>query len=286
MPACASISNSDFLPFRFRGALIAGLLLAFAPTAVFAVEPPPPVSAFPDAPMDAMGSGSSGGRTQQPEEDDFRQTPYTSFGEFSDEEEAEDTRFFQYGRFFGVSLGIGYEGATGNRGAVFTGGMPAVEARVHYWFDFNFALTLGVYSARHQFTGLQQNRTGLSTDKNNFNLFKFGAELRYYLDTRDATAPVTFAGPFVLVGVGSYSKSQNRLVDPSVVHKSNAVGFSFGGGLEFPLKPKKSYLNLETKLHAVSFDDTGLPLTTESGRVLSDTGGMFFTIMMSVLFTY
>lgn len=274
MPECVSISKITVKLTRIA-------LLALLPGIALAVEPPPPViSGDPTA-----GSEAAQGRTQQPEEDDFKQTPFTSFGEFNDEEEAEDTRFFQYGRFFGVSLGLGYEGALGNRGSLYTGGMPAFELRVHYWFDFNFALTLGIYSAKHQYTGKKEDADTAST-KHDFNLFKFGAELRYYFETRDATAPVTFAGPFLIVGLGNYSKSENDITDPASLQKDSALGLSFGAGLEFPLRPRKSYLNLETKFHAVSFNDTGLPITTVSGNTIDDTSGMFFTVLASVLFTY
>lgn len=263
----------------FGVALVAASLTSLS---AFAVDPPPPASVTEPAASGEHGAG----RTQQPEEDDFRPTPYTSFGEFNDEEESEDTRFFQYGRFFGVSLGLGYEGATGNRGALFTGGIPAYELRVHYWFDFNFALTLGIYSAKHQYTGLRENSADNEQSKHDFSLFKFGAELRYYFDTRDATAPVTFAGPFLTVGVGQYTKTENDISDPTTVAKDNAFGLSVGAGLEFPLKPRKSYLNLETKFHSVSFNDTGLSVTTAGSKVTPDTSGLFFTVMASILFTY
>lgn len=275
MPACASISRRTpaFI------ALIAATLAIVS--AARAEEPPPPVSAG-----GAEGASGAGGRTVQPEEDDYKPTPYTSFGEFSDEDEAEDTKFFQYGRFFGVSLGLGYEGATGNRAKLYTGGLPAFSVRVHYWFDFNFALTLGIYSAKHQYTGFVTGTSGAVTDKNDVNFFEFGSELRYYFDTRDSTAAVTFAGPFLLVGVGSYSKSQTNTASPGVTDKFSTFGLSFGGGLEFPLRPRKTYLNLEAKAHAVSFDNDALSVTTTGNKVVSDTSGMLFTFMASILFTY
>src|SRR5688572_24009328 len=84
-------------------------------------------------------------RTGTPEEDDFSNTPFTEYGEFNeqDDEEAE-TKFFQYGRFFGVSLAAGYQGVTGNRGIVWKGGLPAIDFKVHCWFDFNTAIQLGL----------------------------------------------------------------------------------------------------------------------------------------------
>jgi hypothetical protein len=277
MPACVSTS---------RRSLVFALLLALsiAPS-VRAEEPPPPSSSSPPG-ANPDTAGSSGGRTTQPEEDDYKQTPYTSFGEFNDEEEAEDTKFFQYGRFFGVSLGLGYEGATGNRGAIYTGGLPAYAVRVHYWFDFNFSLTLGIYSAKHQYTGFKFNRGSDNTQKTDVNIFEFGTELRYYFDTKDATAPVTFAGPFLLLGVGNYTKTETDILDPNGAAKSTTLGFSIGGGLEFPLKPHKVYLDLETVFRPLSFDDDGLNVTSTNGKVIKDTYGTFFTFMASVLFTY
>jgi hypothetical protein len=277
MPACASTSK------RLWFALVA--VVAFAGVgSARAEEPPPPASTT--APAGAESGNAAGGRTVQPEEDDYRQTPYTSFGEFNDEEETEDTRFFQYGRFFGVSLGLGYEGATGNRGSLYTGGLPAFSLRVHYFFDFNFALTLGFYSAKHQYTGFKQGQGSDTGQKNDVDIFEFGSELRYYFDTKDSTAPVTFAGPFLIVGLGNYTKTESDILTPDSPNKDTALGFSFGGGLEFPLKPRKAYLNLETKFHTVSFKNDALSVTSTGNKVIKDTNGMLFTIMASVLFTY
>ena len=84
----------------------------------------------------------------QPEEEDFSSSPFTEYGEFNEEQdEAADTKFFQYGRLFGVSLGLGFEGVTGNRGLLWQGGFPMIEMKVHYWFDFNVALDLGFANA-------------------------------------------------------------------------------------------------------------------------------------------
>ncbi len=269
MPACASTSNRMTSLFFVLAISAATSMIS----AALADEPPPPISA--------------GGRTVQPEEDDYKQTPYTSFGEFNDQDEAEDTKFFQYGRFFGVSLGLGYEGALGNRGALYTGGVPAFQLRVHYWFDFNFALTLGIFSVKHSYTGSTTGGGGgTNTQKNDVNIFALGSELRYYFDTKDSTAPVTFAGPFLMVGVGSYSKSENDVLAPGEPTKDSALGLSFGAGLEFPLKPRKCYLNLEGTFHAVSFNTDGLPVTTNTGKIVKDSNGMFFSVMSSILFTY
>ena len=80
-------------------------------------------------------------------------SPFLEYGDFNmNEEENEDTQFFQYGRFFGLSLGIGYQSATGNRGKLYTAALPRFDARIQYWFGFHLAGDLGVFFANHSFT--------------------------------------------------------------------------------------------------------------------------------------
>ena len=70
-------------------------------------------------------------------------SPYLDYGDFNmNEEENDDALYFQYGRFFGVSLGAGYEAATGNRGKLYDAALPRFDIRMHYWFNFNFAIGL------------------------------------------------------------------------------------------------------------------------------------------------
>src|SRR5438045_3135633 len=71
-------------------------------------------------------------QTLQPEEDDYSATPFTEYGEFNEEaEEATDQKFFQYGRFFGVSVGLGLDGALGNRAKLWRGGFPMIDFKLH-----------------------------------------------------------------------------------------------------------------------------------------------------------
>src|SRR5271154_3421653 len=91
-------------------------------------------------------------RSLPPEEDDFSPTPFTEYGSFNqDADEDAETRFMQYGRLFGVSVGVGDEGVTGNRGQLWQGGFPLFELKVHYWFDFHLALDLGVSLGTHSY---------------------------------------------------------------------------------------------------------------------------------------
>lgn len=250
MPACISISSR----------LLAAALVVFASASALAEDGTPGVP-----------------RTQQPEEEDFRQTPYTGYGEF-DEQEAEEAsaRFFKYGRFFGVSLGAGFNGVTGNRGALYQGGLPAVDLKLMYWFDLNFALELGLTSVQHFYDST-------SVGHGDVSLTRLGADLRYYLPVEDLAAPITFANPYLIVGGGNFSKAES-LRDQGTSENDSGLGITFGAGLEFTMSPRKAYLGLSGRYHVVSFKDT---FTTEfTGDNLQDLTGGFYTLMGSVLFTW
>jgi len=262
MPGCVFIS-------RFLSIFIA-LFLVLSPQ-VFAQDPP-------------VGGTS---KTDRPEEDDFKPTPYTSYGDFnSEDDEAEDTRFFQYGRFFGLSIGAGYEGATGNKGLLYNGGFPAFELKVLYWFDFQLALALGVYTAKHFFNGELTAYSDATIYRYDLNIFKVGADLRYYFTTKDLSAPITFASPYLTAGFGTYSRSLTNKTNAAQPIEETSVGFNAGAGLEFVVKPKKSYFNLEGKIHVVDFEDSQAKVNLSGGTSLKDQGGMFFSLMGSFLFTW
>jgi opacity protein-like surface antigen len=239
----------------------------------------PPAHALAE---DAAGGGGS--RTLQPEEDDYRDTPFTKYGEFNDEEdEAADTLFFQFGRLFGVSVGAGYEGVSGNRGLLYAGGFPAVDLKVHYWFDFNFALSLGFMQADHSY----QTQVGTTTTRYQLSIFRLGVDLKYYFDTKDMAAPISFANPYVLAGMSAFNKRE--ISDRETEAESdNKPGFSVGAGLEFTIRPRKSYFFLEGKLHAVRFDDTSSDeLAGENAAPpIGDRSGLFYTMVVGILFTW
>ncbi len=218
-------------------------------------------------------------KTQQPEEDDFNTTPFTAYGEFNEDiEEAEDTRYFQYGRFYGISLGLGFESVSGNRGLLWQGGFPTIGLKVNYWFDFNVALDLGFTSASHFFD--------IQADNNlvNISFVRVGLDVKYYFDTKNLSAALSFANPHLLLGFGAFTKSESSNVDESV-DVETSVGLSGGFGIEFTIKPRKVYLVFEGKGHFASFKDT---FTTRfrSNAGLQDLTGQWFTLMGYIMFTY
>lgn len=223
------------------------------------------------------------GRTLSPEEDDFSSTPYTNYGEFNNQEAEEeaDEQFFQYGRFFGLSLGLGYEPVLGNRGLLWQGGFPAVEFKLHYWFDFNFALTIDVYSVNHFF-----NDPNPQIGHTDINLVHLGLELKYYFDTKDLSSTISFANPYITAGVGPYTKTQTS-AGIGTPDSDTAIGLDLGAGLEFAISPKKVYFEFEGRIHIVQFKDTfttDFQAANEGG--IQDLTGQLVTFTGAVLFTW
>lgn len=271
MPECVSTSKRLTSGLkRVLGAFALGILLFVSLESTLAQEAPP-----------------AGGRTEQPEEEDFQETPYTRYGEFNrDDEEEEELRYMQYGRFFGVSLGVGYEGALGNRGSLYSGGFPAVELKVAYWFDFNLALTFGFMNATHSFAGQLYSRNDPDVRQYDLNIFRFGVDLRYYFDVQDASAPITFANPYLSAGVHSFTRTLTNIEATADKDTEGALGFSVGAGLEFTMKPRSTYFNLEGRLHQVNFSETRTAVGTGTGTDVPNQSGPLYVVMGSVLFTW
>jgi hypothetical protein len=275
MPASTSISNSSSkLTVSAQLATIAIVLASMIPQLAWSADP-----------MGGNGGSAppAGDRTTKPEEEDFSTTPYTEYGAFNqDKEEEEDTRFFQDGRFFGVSLGLGVETIDGNRGALFQGGFPTFDFKLHYWFDFNFALDIDFYLAEHYFNSTSSVFSGYWQ----VNIMHLGVDFKYYFDTKNLSAAISFANPYLVVGAGSYTETYSQTIATTVTSSSNsAIGFSGGVGLEFALKPKKVYFTTEAKIHMVSFQDNN-STAFQSSDGLANLNGNLYTFIGSILFTW
>jgi len=208
---------------------------------------------------------------------DFKKSPHAEFGEFNEEEdEASDTRFFQHGRFFGVSAGLGFQGVTGNRGLLWQGGFPTIDVKFHYWFDFQFALDIAFYSAPHFYV----NPT--SSSRVNASMVMFGVDLKYYIPTKNLGAALTFAGPYLVGGFGGYTKSETDVTSATVTPDAS-IGVGIGWGLEFVIRHRKTYFQLENKFHFVNFNDR---LSTRFAPTIADLGGVFYTLTGSLLLTW
>lgn len=267
MQGCIFIFNKDFI-------LKLGLLaLIFSGSAAmgFAADPGAPPSASKKVEEPATG-------------DDIIQGPFSEYGEFdSSEDEASDEKFFQYGRFFGIGLGVGSTTATGNAGKLYQGGFPTVAFRIDYWFDFQFAFRLAVENSKHNYN---QPPDGLSE----VNLFRMLFQVKYYFDTRDLSAPITFIGPHLIAGGGLYQRTDNVGAGNGDSTTSNTVatqtifGFNAGGGFELTLKPKKTYIQLEAMIHMVQWGDQYDTRFAKAG--IPDRTGNWITGNIGIMWTW
>ncbi|MBL7715767.1 MAG: outer membrane beta-barrel protein [Bdellovibrionales bacterium] len=286
MPASASTSKL----------ISAFLMISMLPGAALAQMAPNPVAdpnaagsaassgqsqpgAQPGASGSTPGGANSLGAPQDPEEDDFSTSPYTEYGELSndEEQEAEDTKFFMYGRLFGLSIGAGAVGATGNRGQAYQPGFPSFELRAHYWFDFNVAIDLGFASMPFSFSPPAGGVTDVTIQN-------FSVDVKYYLTTTNLPAAIAFANPYFILGFGGYSKREFTFSTGASEAPDTQPGPALGAGLEFALRKRRLYLSFEGKLHLPRFRDTTSPDFQTFG--VSDLSGQFYSVVTGLLFVW
>jgi len=196
-----------------------------------------PAFAQAPGPQDQGGAPSPAIPAQKKEDSGLfdQASPYLDYGDFSlNEEENEDTQYFQYGRFFGLSFGGGYETATGNRGKLYEPALPRFDIRVHYWFSFQFAADLGIFVANHSFLD--------GTLNHDVKLIGYGVHLKYYFDVRDAAAPLTFANPYLSVGAGAINKTQTTSTQ-ALLTSTPVLARQLAEVSNFPLNIKRPTLS-------------------------------------------
>ena len=200
-------------------------------------------------------------------------SPYLEYGDFnSHEDEDADTQYFQYGRFFAVNIGASYQTATGNRGLLYQPAFTRFDLGMQYWFDFHFAMYLGIFFATHDYTD--------SNVSHSVKFTGYGLDLKYYFDVRDASAALSFCNPFILLGAGAISETDST-AQTDAPNTDSTFSVDVGGGLEFPITHKKTFFILEAKYNTQNFADTN-----EQFQRVSDLSGGFFTLMGQFMFTW
>lgn len=267
MQACAFISNHS----RIVRLICVTSALFFSSQALAAASTP-------------ASSGSATVPSNNPvggDEDEFK-GPFQEYGEFhEDADEEADARFYQYGRFFGVSIGAGAETVSGNRGLLWQGGFPSYDLRIHYWFDFQLALNLCWQLTSHSYLTNVRSLQQVSVS-----FVRAGVDVVYYINAQNLSAPITFANPFLILGAGNFTKNETS-TNLGKVDSDNNLGLTLGAGIEIAIKPRKSYFQIEGKTHMVNFNDTNTTdFQAHKPTALADLSGMFFTVTGSVLFTW
>jgi hypothetical protein len=203
--------------------------------------------------------------------------PFSDFVPFEDEYDIdEDERFMYFGRFFGISLGTGFHRFGGNIGKLYNTALPVLDFRTIYFFDFRLAGQLGLSSASHAFNAVPLGAVEVS-------LLRINLDMKYYFDTKNVGAAITAANPYTIVGVSQTFRSQ-AFQTQGEVQKDNAFAVSGGLGMEFALKPRKTSLGFEGRVHKIFFKDRFEQTYLESG--IPDTTGNMFSFTTNVIFFF
>ena len=215
------------------------------------------------------------GGVQSPEAE--YQNPFSDYVPFEDEYDVdEDERFMYFGRFFAVGLGTGAHFFGGNMGRLYNTALPVIDVRLLYFFDFRLAGQLNVNSANHAFTAAPSGYVEI-------NMFRMSLDLKYYFDTKNYGAALTAINPYVIAGVGQIYRTQVFQTLNSI-QKDHAIGYSAGMGLEFALKPRKTSLGIEGRIHSIEFKDRYDQVYLPSG--IPDMTGYMYSFITSVLFFF
>ena len=203
--------------------------------------------------------------------------PFSDYVPFEDEYDIdEDERFMYFGRFFAVSLGTGMHVFTGNIGKLYNTAIPVLDFRLIYFFDFRLAGQFGVSSASHAFSAAP---TGFVEVK----LFRLNGDLKYYFYTRDSSATITAANPYIVAGVSQTFRTQ-LFQDLQTTQKDTALAISAGAGLEFVIKPRKTSIGIEGRMHQFYFQDRYANTYVQDG--IPDTTGNMYSFITSLIFFF
>lgn len=204
------------------------------------------------------------------------------FSDFNEDLEAgqtlEDERYYRYGRFFSVNLGLGSTTFTGNRGAIYFDNPPTFHLSVNYFMDFQKLITLGVEYSKHTMildtivNGYQsQGPLGaVVTD-----MTRVFVGYKYYIDTTDLGTAITYSNPH-FVGRVEYWYQTNDFIDQRSLprQRGGGIGTGLGFGLEFPVELKESYIGVQGLYHVVNFFDK---FTQDYRQVVDNPGSTYGT---------
>lgn len=184
------------------------------------------------------------------------------FKDFDEDLEAtqvmEDERFYRYGRFFTVNVGLGLTTFTGNRGLAYKDDHPSYHFSLTYFMNFQSAFILGVEFSKHTMfidTFVQGSPSQVIGAVETSFIRPFWG-YRYYIDTSDLGTAITYSNPY-FVGRIEYWYQTNVFSERDNLddQSDGGIGTGIGFGFEFPIEIKKSYTNIEFLFHRVNFFD-------------------------------
>ncbi|MBF0208592.1 MAG: hypothetical protein HQK53_17090 [Oligoflexia bacterium] len=201
----------------------------------------------------------------------------------------EDERFYRYGRFYSLGLSAGLTTFTGNRGRAYQDMKPALGLSLLYFMNFQMSFGIGAAYSKH-YMMINDRTVGYDNEGGagliEVNMFRSYVLYRYYLDTADLGTAITYSNPYLTLRLEFWNQT-NKFQDIQKETNSNgALGVAFGGGMEFPVKIRESYVGVEALYHMINFRDT---YTTEFRPAKKGGPGGFENLegsVMSVFVSY
>jgi hypothetical protein len=116
---------------------------------------------------------------------------------------------------------------------------------------------------------------------------------RYYLDTTDLGTAITYSNPHFIARL-EYWYQNNKFPELPTIpeQEGGGIGLGVGGGLEFPIEIKKSYISVEALYHRVNYFDRftrdyqQIPTDPDSKFGYDDLTGDSITFIMTYNFTW
>lgn len=184
------------------------------------------------------------------------------FSDFNEDVEAnqvlENERFYRYGRFFSLNLGLGITTFTGNRDLAYEDNHPSYQIGLAYFINFQSAFVLGLEYSKHTMlidtyvNGYDSEIIGIVETS----MLRPYMGFRYYFDTSDLGTAITYSNPYFMGRLEYWYQTnsfpeRNNISDES----GGGIGTGVGMGLEFPIKLKETYFGVEFLFHTVNFFD-------------------------------
>lgn len=218
---------------------------------------------------------------------------FSDFNEDLEESQIyEDERYYKYGRFFSFQMSIGYTTWSGNRGQLYEDLPPTVGMQVQYFSDFQSAWNIGFGYSKHNIT-LDYATQGFGNPPTTIDVSMLRAYFgyRYYIDTSNLGTAITYSNPYLTMRFEYWYETEK--ISTTTLNEeentSNGVGFGIGGGLEFPIKIKESYVNVEGLIHTTALSDIRSIKYAPTGANqpgVEDLTGFAFTLMVGYVWNW
>jgi hypothetical protein len=155
-------------------------------------------------------------------------------------------------------MDLGITAFDGNRGSLYTNDPPTFGLSVHYFSDFQSSWGVGFAFSKHSYF-LNSPTVGFSDGPGyvSVSMFRTYMSYRYYIDTSNLGTAITYSNPYFTTRL-EYWYVTSKYEEPAINEpdeKGGGIGIGIGGGLEFPIKLKESYINIELMIHDVAFHD-------------------------------